>query len=265
MTTTLAPTTTRTANGPTAAGVLAARTLRRTARSPELVVSILAFPLLLMMILLVVFDGLVDPLLDVPYIQRLAAFAAAFSVIGSTAATAMGTHLDQAAGMHDRLRTLSIPRAAVHAGRVLGDAARAAATTVLVGLIALPLGYRFTGGVVAALAAVALTGLVGAAMSTIGIAAGLRASSPEAATSIVSPATTLLILLSSGMVPVAAYPDAAQPFVRANPVTLLIEILHTLGEGSLPTAPVGGLLAWTAGLAVLGILGCVRADSLRRR
>jgi ABC-2 type transport system permease protein len=69
---------------------------------------------------------------------------------------------------------------------------------------------------------------------------------------------TLLFLLSSGFVPVSAYPGVLQPVVRANPMSVATNALIGLSSGGPVLRPVLETLAWVVPLCLLCGLAAIR-------
>src|SRR6478609_2300940 len=186
MTTIAFPTRTRHAVAPptghvgtvTAAAAVAGRTLRQFWRTPQLIVVSSLTSAMFLLIFRYVFGGAIQTG-QVAYADWLIPALAAGT--GLFASGAVGVADDIESGLYDRLRSLPIPRSATLIGRSLADTALVAwgaLTTVALGFAT---GSRFHGSVSAALAALALCVLFGAAFSWPVIYIGLVAGSPQAA------------------------------------------------------------------------------------
>ena len=121
--------------------ILAHRTMLRFARSPELVASSVAFPLLLLVIQLVVFAKLVDKLEGGRYIDRVVPAVMLATAIFSLPVNAAGFFSDLHDGIHSRFRSMPISRTSFVAGPVVGDSAQIATTAACVFAAAVPHGF----------------------------------------------------------------------------------------------------------------------------
>ncbi|MBB6347817.1 ABC transporter permease [Nonomuraea muscovyensis] len=243
----------------TEVGVLAGRTMRRFLRTPQLVISGFAFPVLLMFTILPVYGGLVGD----GYIQRFAPLIVLSTVTFGMAPSAVGLFTDLREGIFDRLRTMPVGAASTLAGRLLGDVLRMVAVAVVAVAVAHVPGFRFSGGVLAALAFFGLIAAVGAMCMAIALFAALSAASVETVRGALEPPTTLVFFLCSGFVPLEAFPGWLQPVVRVNPLSTASEALRRLAGGEPAGAYVLFTLAWAAGAGV--IFGVLSVRRYRRR
>ena len=231
--------------------ILARRTVLRFGRSPELVVSSVAFPLLLLVIQLVVFRHLVEEFAGGNYLDRLTPAVMLATAIFSLPVNAVGFFSDLHDGILSRFRSMSISRGAFLAGRVLGDTARIAATAGCVLAVAVPLGFSFTTSLPSVLgfAGVFLSGAL--MFSWLAVFAGALSSSIEAVHSTFGPLVLLAYFWSSGFIPVAAFPGILQPVVRANPVSAVQSAMTALSQGGGLMRPVTYAVCSTAGLSLV--------------
>ena len=173
--------------------------------------------------------------------------------IGSTViGTAVSVSNDMTEGIIARFRTMAIHRGSVLVGHVVSSVLQSITSVVLVGAVAVAIGFRSThAGVLEWLAAFGLVVLFALALTWIAVGMGLISPNAEAASNNAMP-LILLPLLSSAFVPVHAMPGWFQPIAEYQPFTPAIETLRGLLLGS----PIGhnGWLAvvWCLGLTVLG-------------
>ena len=171
--------------------------------------------------------------------------------IMSTAFTgqAIALAFDRRYGVLKRLAATALPRWSLVAGRMLAVLGVVAVQLVLLGVVALLLGWRPSlAGIAPALALV----VVGtAAFGALGVLLGgsLRADVVLALANTV----WLVLLVAGGIVlPVAALPDPLAALVTVLPSGALAEGLReALVGGSTPWGALGVLLAWAAGAGVL--------------
>jgi ABC transporter DrrB family efflux protein len=243
-----------TAGAVTTAGQVAARTLRRFVRTPQLLVVATVQGVLFLLMFRYVFGGAIDT-----GGERYVDFLVPGFVVASLlfASTAAGVAEDAAEGLFDRLRSLPVPQVAVLAGRVLADTALVGwtvLTTVAVGVL---VGFRVDGGVADALAALGLVAVYGFAFTWVFVAVGLVAGSAQAAQGL-SLVFIPFSFLSSTYVPVETMPAALRAFAEHQPLTPMVDAVRGLVLGTPAGGAVVASLLWSAGLTVVFAALCVR-------
>lgn len=239
----------------------AGRNVKVLSRQPVAVVQSVAFPTLLLLVLLAAFGrtigGSIDSYAD-RLVPQLVVAAGAFGAAG----TGIAIHTDRRAGMVDRLRSLPLPRSSYLAGAVTADSARAFVAAVLLSAIGHVFGFRFDEGLPAALGFFALAVAFGTIWGWMAVRIGLTASQPEAVGTMMNGPILLLFFLSVGFVPVEGFPGYLQPVVRANPLSCAVSALIGLSSSGPVLVPVLQTLAWTVGLG--GLLAWSAISRFRR-
>ena len=242
-------------------GLIAGRNVTRTLRNPVSVASAVLFPLIFFFGFLSVLRRTLEAQ-GLDYEQYLPPIIVVQAMFFTAISSAFFLADDRLLGILDRCRSLPVHRVAPLAGRVLADLARSAVSLVVLVVVAMLFGFRFDAGPLGAVgfAAVALLFTVTAASACALV--GLRAPSPEAASSTLFLPYLPLLMLSSGFVPVAAFPGWLQPFVRWQPVSLTVDALRALSSGGETLTPV---IRAFAVLVVLALgFGALGARTYRR-
>ncbi len=235
--------------------VIAGRVLRHFARSPVMIIATVGFPVLQLFMLLAAFQILVQDSSGGSYIARLAPLIVLITAFSSILSTSIGFWADIRSGVFTRFRTMPINSMSVLAGRVLGDLARIMIVAVVVVAIAYLPGFRFERGVPAAAAFFLLVAVFGVMCTSISVLVALTAAHPGVIVRWVHLPTLTLTLMSSGYVPLEAFPGPIQPLVAANPISLISQALMGLSSGGPLLVPILGTLAWTLGaIAVCAVL-----------
>jgi ABC transporter DrrB family efflux protein len=229
---------------------LAGRTVRRFFRSPQALVMSVIFPILLLFLLLATFGGLVDAHGGVEYVERLAPLVVLATISFGTVLTGMGFVNDRTGGFLSRVRTMPVPPGAVFTGRLLGDLVRILLVAVLTVAVAHTVGFRFHEGIGAALGFFGVVLLTGAMFTAIAALAGLTLSAAGVQNALNLP-TMLLFFLSSGFVPLEAFPAWLEPVVQVNPLSIADEALVGLSAGGPVLSPLLWLLCWSVGMTVV--------------
>ncbi|WP_203774759.1 ABC transporter permease, partial [Paractinoplanes deccanensis] len=173
--------------------------------------------------------------------------------IGSTViGTAVSVANDMTEGIIARFRTMAIHRGSVLIGHVIGSVLQSVLSVILVGAVAVAIGFRSTDATpIEWLAAFGLLALFALALTWIAVGMGLVSPNAEAASNNAMP-LILLPLLSSAFVPVDSMPGWFQPIAEYQPFTPAIETLRGLLLGT-GIGHNGWLtIAWCLGLTLLG-------------
>ncbi|MET0896881.1 MAG: ABC transporter permease [Mycobacterium sp.] len=129
--------------------------------------------------------------------------------------------------------------------------------------IAYPFGFRLSGGVLYSLAFVLVLFVLTLALSLGADAIGTRVKRIDASSQLLLIPLLGLVLLSTGMAPATAFPDWVEPFVRAQPVSVIVGTLRGFTDGSVTTGSVIGTLGWCLGL--LTVFGATAMRMQRRQ
>lgn len=240
------------------------RQLKHLLRYPSMTVLLVGMPVVFLLLFVYVFGGQLGTSLTqghaVGHSSRSAYlnFVVPGILLMTVAAAANGTAVlvavDMTEGIIARFRTMSIARASVLSGHVLGSVIQALLGVAVVIGIALALGFRPTAGPSAWLAAVAIMALFAYALAWLATALGLAAKSVETASN--TPMfLTLLPFLSSGFVTIASMPAGLRQFAQYQPFTPVTDALRGLLFGGAPVAPNAvRAAAWSVGIALLSYL-----------
>ncbi|MGW0158731.1 ABC transporter permease [Mycobacterium sp. NPDC003323] len=154
-------------------------------------------------------------------------------------------------GMGTRLRTLPISQYASLTARMNYCIIRGIIGIIASFVAAAVFGYVFDSGFLyfAAFLAVALT--LTLALSLGADAAGMKAGRTEVASQLLLVPQLFLVLLSTGVAPLTAFPTWLQPAVYWQPVSQITETLRGFTIGSIDATNVTTSLAWCIGLLFL--------------
>ncbi|MFF9002777.1 ABC transporter permease [Streptomyces achromogenes] len=234
------------------------RNLLHARRYPSMTLNLLLSPVVLLLLFVYVFGGVMSAGIGDGGTDRSAYLAylvpgILLMTIGSTTiGSAVSVATDMTEGIIARFRTMAIHRGSVLVGHVVGSVLQCVMSVVLVGAVAVAIGFRATDATALDwLLAVGLLTLVSVALTWIAVGMGLSGPNAEAASNNALP-LMVLPLLSSAFVPVDAMPGWFQPIAEYQPFTPAIETLRGLLLGT----EIGhnGWLAvvWCVALAVLG-------------
>ncbi|MEV4437657.1 ABC transporter permease [Streptomyces sp. NPDC049577] len=235
------------------------RNLLHARRYPSMTLNLLLTPIMLLLLFVYVFGDTMSAGISgsghadrSAYIAYLVPGLLLMTVGSTVVGTAVSVSNDMTEGIIARFRTMAIHRGSVIIGHVIGSVLQSVASVVLVGAVAVAIGFRSTGATALDwLAAFGLLVLFATALTWIAVGMGLVSPNAEAAGNNAMP-LILLPLLSSAFVPLHAMPGWFQPVAEYQPFTPAIETLRGLLLGT-EIGNNGWLaVAWCAGLTVLG-------------
>lgn len=234
------------------------RNLLHARRYPSLTLNLLLTPVILLLLFVYVFGDVMSAGIGgggadrSEYIAYIVPGILLLTIGGTTVGSAVSVSTDMAEGVIARFRTMAIHRGSVITGHVVGSVVQCVMSVVLVGAVAVAIGFRSTDATALEwFAAFGLLVLFALALTWIAVGMGLISPNAEAASNNAMP-LIFLPLVSSAFVPVEAMPGWFRPVAEYQPFTPAIETLRGLLLGS--EIGVNGWLAagWCLGLAVLG-------------
>jgi ABC transporter DrrB family efflux protein len=173
--------------------------------------------------------------------------------------TALGLAEDLKKGLIDRFRSLPMWGPAVVAGRTLADIGTNVIQLVVMLVVGIAVGFRFSTSVPDVIAGIALMLLIGYAFSWVFAFIGLIASSPEAANAYGFTILFPVTFVSSAFVPVESMPDWLQPIAEHNPFTTMVDAARALFVGTPAGNDIWLAVAWSLGIiAVFSVLSAWR-------
>jgi ABC transporter DrrB family efflux protein len=221
----------------TSSAQIARRALLKYMRTPQMLVLGTVQGSLFLLIFRYVFGGAIaTPGVD--YVDFVVPGFITTGVLFTAMYAALGMAEDMQAGFLTRLRSLPIPRSAVLVGRAVADMGIQVWGLAVMVAIGFLVGFRLHGSWPAALEAAALVVLFGFVFEWLFVLLGLLAKTPQAAQGfalIVFPFT----FISSAYVPVATMPAWLQGFAANQPMTVMVDAVRTLTEGSSAEALLG--------------------------
>jgi ABC-2 type transport system permease protein len=250
----------------------ATRTVLQFVRTPQLLMLGTIQGALFLFMFRYIFGGAIGPAEGIDYVDFLVPGFLVTGILWMGMPAATGVAEDAATGVHDRLRSLPIPRASVMLGRSLADAALTLWGIFVATVLAFVVGYRLDAGV--AELALALVLLVVAAYSFmwVFITIGLTSKSAQAANGTSTLLIVPLAFVSAAYVPADSLPGWMQPLANNQPFTIFSNALRSLTLGGADAVGLGHgtaywvalSLAWCAGiLVVFGTLAVARFSRQR--
>ncbi len=233
------------------------RNLKHLVRYPSLTVTIIAMPVVFLLLFVYVFGGTLgaglpggsaDPRGD--YLHYLTPAILVMTVVSVAQSTAILVAKDATEGIIDRFRTLPIARSAPLTGHVLAAMAQTVFAVVVVLTIALALGYRSDASLAGWAGALGMLLLMGWAVTWLCVGIGLASGSVENASNAPMP-LILLPFLSSAFVPTDSMPTGLAWVAQHQPFTPIIETLRACLAGQAPGSDAWWAVGWCVLITVL--------------
>lgn len=229
---------------------IARRNLLHIKANPEQLVEMSVQPLMFLVLFVYVFGGAIAGS-STEYLQFALPGILVQGISFTPFTTALGLNKDFQQGLIDRFRSLPIARSAVIGGRIAADGVRIVWSALIMVGFGIVLGFRFQGGVLGALGALALVTAFGLTMCWPMAFNGITAKSPESVNSwgfmIILPIT----FVSSAFVPPETMPGWLEAFANVNPITHVIDATRGLMLGGPVAEPVIRSILWLAGITAV--------------
>lgn len=240
------------------------RNLRHFIRQPRLLVFSTIQPVMFVVLFTYVFGGIASVALPegLRYVDFLLPGIFVHSAAFRSTQTAVGLAEDLERGVVDRFRSLPMSRSAVLAGRTLADLVRSIAVIGLMIVVGYVIGFRFTQGVLSAIGAVLIVGMLGYLMSWMFCYLALLVPGAEAAQTAGFVLVFPLVFASSIFVPLETMPPWMQGFATHSPLTHATDAARALSVGGEALIPALWMFGWT--VAVLGVVIPLAVRKYRR-
>ncbi|MGW0562802.1 ABC transporter permease [Streptomyces sp. NPDC003016] len=232
------------------------RNLLRAWRYPSGTLNLLLTPIMMLLLFVYIFGDVMSAGIGgadrSDYIAYIVPGILMMTIGSTVIGAAVYVSMDMSEGLIDRFRTMAVYRGSVIIGHVVGSVLQVLASLVLVGAVAVAIGFRSTDATALEwLAAFGLLALFALALTWIAVGMGMASPNPEAASNMAMP-LILLPLISSAFIPADTMPGWFQPIAEYQPFTPAIETLRGLLLGT-EIGHNGWLaVAWCLALTALG-------------
>ena len=229
--------------------VMLRRSLRHVTRSMDTIVTVLIMPIAFMLLFVYVFGGAIRAGTD-NYVNYLLPGILLIAIASGISYTAFRLFNDLQSGIFERFHSMPIARSSVLWGHVLTSLVSNAISVVVIVLVALPMGFRSSAGVLAWLAVAGILVLFTLALTWIAVIAGLSAKSADGAVAFSYP-IVFLPFVSSAFVPTASMPGPVRAFAESQPVTSMVNTIRALLGRQSVGNDIWTALAWCVGILVV--------------
>lgn len=229
--------------------VMSGRVLRHTFRSIDTILTVVAMPIMMLLMFVYVLGGAMDTG-SVDYVNFVVPGIVLFTVASGVAYGAWRINNDITRGIIDRFRSMPVAKTSILGGHVLTSLVFNTFSVVLVMLVAVLIGFSPSAGIGGWLAVIVILVLFMLAMTWVSVMFGLLANSAEGA-SVFSYVLLLLLFISSAFAPTESMPGIVRTFAEIQPMTPIIEAIRSL----LLNQPVGfhalSAVLWCAGILIV--------------
>jgi ABC-2 type transport system permease protein len=250
-----------TAKGAAGAGFVTAslqsalRTVLQFFRTPQVLILGTVQGALFLFMFRYIFGGAINPGEGLDYVDFLLPGFLVTGILWLGMPSATGVAEDAATGVHDRLRSLPIPRPSVMFGRSFADTALTLWGLLITTILGFAFGFRLDANLAEALLAVALLVLMAYSFMWVFISIGLTSKSAQAATGTVTLLTVPFAFISSAYVPADSLPGWLQPIANHQPFTIFSNAMRCLTLGGADAVGLGHNTAYWVGLSLVWIAG----------
>ncbi len=249
------PAPTHTATWSTTAFTVAARTIRKLMRTPQIFGIAIVQSVVFLLMFRYILGGAIG-VSGVTYVEFLVPGFVVSGILFTGGGSSVAVAEDVASGLNDRLRSLPISDRAVLAGRAMADAT----LMVIVGLVTLGvgfiIGFRMHTTVLDFVLALGLLVVYALSFAIVFAWLGLVSGNAQAAQGL-SILAVPFSFISSAFVPIATMPGPVQAFAKAQPLTFMVNSWRGLLLGDAVTRTFDhGLTYWVVG-SLLWALGIV--------
>src|SRR3954451_1273990 len=249
----------------------AKRTVLQFFRTPQLLMLGTIQGALFLFMFRYIFGGAIQPGQGIDYVDFLVPGFLATGILWLGMPAATGVAEDAATGVHDRLRSLPIPRASVMFGRTIADTALTTWGLLVTTVVAFIVGFRLNANVAEVALAVVVLLVAAYSFMWVFITIGLTSKSAQAATGTCTLLIVPLAFISAAYVPADTLPGWMQPVANNQPFTIFANALRSLMLGGADKVGLGHSTAywvalsfvWCAG--ILLVFGTIAVSRFARR
>jgi ABC-2 type transport system permease protein len=235
---------------------MAKRCMRHIVRSPDTIITVLATPVAIMLMMVYVFGTMIDTGSG-KYINFIVPGIVIMTVCSGIAYAALRLNHDLSSGFLDRFRSMPVAPSSILGGHVASSMLSNLFSVFIVMMVALLMGFRSSASISALILFSGILLLFTLAMTWIAMFFGLVAKTAEGAGAF-SYILLLLIFVSSAFVPTARMNVALRAFANHQPMTPVIQTMRSLLVNGNAGKDIWIAFAWCAGLLVASYLLAVK-------
>lgn len=230
--------------------IFAGRLMTRWRRNPLVPLQSLLFPTILLIVYYMLVSKSMTRLTGTDSLDTVVSMCALAGGMSGSVAAALSIPSERENGLMARFWVMPVRRASALTGTLLAEAVRTVVATVVIAIVGTMLGMRFHGGLVAALAYLAIPVLWVTVYATLVILVALRSHS-LALLNWLNGLSLGAVFASSGVAPLDLFPAWIRPVVRYQPMSATIETMTNLARGNVAVQPLLLTITWIVAIAVV--------------
>lgn len=216
---------------------IAKRNVIKIKRTPDLLGSVVTFPIVFVLMLVYVFGAMIE-IPGMSYAEYMIPGIFVQTVVMSSQITGYTLVLDLQKGIFDRFRTLPMAPSAVLTGQTLGDVLMNAASILVMSLMGLLVGWRINGSPLEAVTAFAVLLFFAYAFSWVTATVALALRTPEVFNNIATIVTFPIMFLSNIFIDSSRLAGPLRAIAEWNPVSAVTQALRELFGNTSSALPV---------------------------
>ncbi len=209
--------------------VMIGRRLRHSFRSVDTIITVIAMPVMIMLMFVYVFGGAMKTG-SIKYINYVLPGIILMTISSGVAYTAVGLNMDITSGFFDRFRSMPIAESSILTGHVLTSLVFSSFSSVVVVIVAFIMGFRASAGITDVLLIIGILLLYTLTTTWLAVMFGLMAKTAEGAGIFAYP-LIFLPFVSSAFAPTETMPGPLRVFAENQPVTHIVNAVRALIDG----------------------------------
>ncbi|TDP39691.1 ABC transporter permease [Nocardia ignorata] len=226
-------------------------------RDPSTTIQTIAYPAVTLLMFRIVLGDSITAATGTPSIYGQAALLTLVAAMTGAVVSALGFKREKASGLLSRFYTMPLNKASLLTGRLIAEALRILITTVIVLLVAVPLGFLFMEDPLTNIALVCVPILFGLGFAVM-VTALATITEGVMLISLIGILNTLLMFFNTGFVPIIAYPTWLQTVVANQPMSCAIDAMKGLSYGGPVADPLLKTAMWTVGMIAVFAYPAIR-------
>ncbi|MEV6069906.1 ABC transporter permease [Nocardia sp. NPDC052001] len=220
------------------------------ARDPATTIQTIVYPAATLIMFRIVLGDSITSATGEPSIYGTVPMVMLVAAMSGSVVSALGFKVEKVTGLLGRFWTMPVHRAAGLTGRLLAEAIRVLATSLIVLAVGLCLGFRFWFGPAASIAMLLIPVLFGIGFAVL-VTALATITEGVMLVQVIGVINTLLMFFNTGFVPVFAYPTWLQKTVENQPMSTAIDAMRGLAYDGPIAMPLMKTVAWAIGMVLV--------------
>jgi oleandomycin transport system permease protein len=229
---------------------LAWRGILKIRKNPEQLADVTLMPIIFLLIFTYLFGNALGGSIT-NYLQTLVPGVIVMNILQASLSVGVQLNTDVNKGVFDRFRSMPIARSAPLIGAVLADVVRYLVCLTVLMIVATIMGYRLGTDPGQFVVAILLVVAFGLSFCWASVFVGMLMKTPGAAQGLMFVFIMPLTFGSNVFVSTATMPGWLAAWADISPVSLMANALRGLMNGGPVAGPLGGALAWMAGLILV--------------